>query len=183
MNLHIKYQTLLQQYQVVGVLRLSHFFGQIHHESNLKPVSENLNYSESGLLTIFPKYFTKETAKLYARKPQQIANIVYANRMGNTGSNDGWNYRGRGFIQITGKTNYTKLSSDTGIDYISNPDLLLQESDAMLSALWFWKSINGNKWADKDDVKTITKLINGGFNGLSDRQAKVKYYQGIWKSL
>lgn len=172
MELHQKYKTLFAKYKINTPLRLAHFMAQIEHESNLKPVSENLNYSESGLLKIFGKYFTKEKAKFYARKPEQIANIVYANRMGNgnTESGEGWKYRGRGFIQITGKSNYTKLTQSTGIDYVNNPDKLLTEADALISALWYWKKINANKLADKDDLKGITRLINGGYNGLAHRE-------------
>lgn len=181
MKLHTKYKSLLDSYKVSTPLRMAHFFGQLHHESNLKPTSENLNYSASGLLTVFPKYFTKETATLYARKPQQIANIVYGGRMGNNEAGDGWKFRGRGFIQVTGKDNYKALSEDTGIDFVSNPDLLLTEVNAMISALWFWNKIQANKHADKDDIKTITKLINGGSNGLKDRIQKVNYYKEIFK--
>jgi putative chitinase len=172
MKLHQKYKTLFAKNGITTPLRLAHFMAQIEHESNLKPISENLNYSQSGLLKIFGKYFTKETAKLYARKPEQIANIVYANRIGNgpTESGEGWKYRGRGFIQITGKSNYTKLSNDTGIDYVNNPYKLLTEADSLISALWYWKGMKGNLMADHDDIKNITRSINGGYNGLAHRE-------------
>jgi putative chitinase len=178
--LHEKYKTLLSNYGINTKLRLSHFLGQIEHESNLKPISENLNYSAQGLVATFPKYFNGASATQYARQPQKIANKVYANRMGNSNeaSGDGWKFRGRGFIQCTGKENYSKVASEFDIDCVNNPDLLLEEANAMLSALWFWKSKNLNALADKDDVKGITKAINGGTNGLTDRIEKVNQ----WKS-
>ena len=115
---------------------------QIEHESNLEPISENLNYSESALLRVFGKYFTEETAKEYARKPEKIANVVYANRMGNgdTASGDGFKYCGKGFIQLTGKNNYKSLTEFTGIDYVSNPEMLLNEPDAMICCVMVLES-------------------------------------------
>lgn len=183
LELSKKYKTLLGNYKINTPLRLAHFFAQLAHESNLKPIEENLNYSEAGLLKTFPKYFNKEQAKQYARKPQAIANRVYANRMGNGDekSGDGWNYRGRGFIQLTGRNNYLLLSKDTRIDYISNPDLLLNEADSMIAALWYWSKNNLNTHADKDDILTITKRINGGTNGLTDRKNKLSKYKQIFK--
>ena len=96
---------------------------------------------------------------------------------GNEASGDGWKFRGRGFIQITGKNNYSALSKFTGVDYVKNPDLLLNEADAMISALWFWNNIKGNELADKGDIREITRRINGGFNGLSDRITKLKKWK------
>jgi len=179
MALHTKYKTILTREGISTPLRLAHFFAQLEHESNLKPVSENLNYSASALIRVFKKYFTKSLATKYARNPEAIANRVYANRMdnGNEASGDGWKYRGRGFIQITGKANYTELTEDTGIDYINNPDLLLDEVDAMISAIWFWKKRNLNYYADNDDVKMVTKRINGGYNGLEHRTQLLKKYK------
>jgi putative chitinase len=101
--------------------------------------------------------------------------------MGNVGSNDGYNFRGRGFIQITGRENYTKLSNDTDIDFINNPDLLLTEANALLSALWYWNKNGLNRFADKDDVITITKRINGGTIGLNDRIKKVNKWKQLIK--
>lgn len=184
MNLAKKYRTILNNYHINTPLRLAHFFAQIEHESNLKPVSENLNYSSKLLLQVFKKYFpTKELAEAYARQPEKIANKVYANRMlnGNEASGDGWKYRGRGFIQITGKANYIMLSKDTGIDYLNNPDLLLTEADSMISALWFWKKNGLNKYADMDNIKTITKRINGGYNGYEHRRELLEKYKVVFK--
>ena len=111
-----KYKTLLDKYEVNTPMRLSHFFAQAHHESGLKPISENLNYKADRLCKVFPKYFTNiELANQYEKQPVLIANRVYANRMGNGDekSGDGYNYRGRGFFQITGKENYLNLSKST----------------------------------------------------------------------
>jgi len=185
LELSKKYRTLLERYEVNTPLRLAHFFAQIAHESGLKPISENLRYSAQGLLETFKKYFTPEQAALYARKPEKIANRVYANRMGNgdEASGDGWKYRGRGFIQITGKNNYRRLSKATGIDYLNNPDLLFNEPDAMLSALWYWSTLPMNTWADQDDIYRITVGINGGTNGLADRKRKLREYKQIFKQV
>lgn len=178
MSLATKYKSLLNSYGVNTKLRLAHFFAQIEHESNLKPIAENLNYSANGLRKTFGKYFTDLEAIKYQRKPEQIANRVYANRMGNgnDASGDGWKFRGRGFIQITGKNNYILLSKDTRIDFANNPDLLLNEANAMISALWFWNANKLNFFADSDDINMITKRINGGFNGLEHRKELLQKY-------
>lgn len=183
MNLANKYRTILAQNGITTPLRKAHFFAQIHHESNLQPVEENLNYSAKGLLRVFRKYFPTNTLAIaYARQPEIIANRVYACRMGNGAewTGDGWRYRGRGFIQITGKYNYQKLSEDTGIDYLNNPELLLTEADSMISALWFWNRNNLNRFADKDNIKAITKRINGGYNGLEHRKELLEHYKKIF---
>lgn len=156
------------------------FLAQIGVESGqLAYVSENLNYSSSGLRTVFGKYFpTESMAKEYARKPEKIANRVYANRMGNGNeeSGDGWRYRGRGLIQITGKDNYRLVSKALDTDFILQPDLLAMPKFAALSAAEYWnrnglnelaKRLGGN--ADTDTFKAITKRINGGYNGLKER--------------
>jgi len=183
MNLHEKYNTLFNNYGITSALRTAHFFAQIEHESGLKPITENLNYSVEGLIKIFPKYFDEVTAKIYARNPEKIANRVYANRMGNGNevSGEGWKYRGRGFLQITGKENYFRLANDTDIDCLKNPDLLLEEANAMISALWFWNKNGLNKYADTDDITTITKLINGGLNGIEHRKELLLKYKAELK--
>jgi putative chitinase len=183
-ELQIKYKAILNNYGISSNLRLAHFFSQIEHESNLKPISENFNYSTERLLFVFPKYFSgRAVAIMFEKKPEKIANRVYANRMGNGNENsgDGWKYRGRGFIQITGKNNYIDLSIDTGIDFVSNPDLLLNEANSLISALWFWKKNNLNLLADKDNVIEITKKINGGVNGLKHRTELLTKYKNIFK--
>ena len=187
MELSTKYKTLLLNRRINKPLRLAHFMTQIHHESRLKPISENLNYSAKGLRQTFPKYFTEEQSIIYQRKPQMIANRVYANRMGNgdEASGDGWKFRGRGFLQNTGKNQYILLSKETGIDFVNNPDLLLDEANAMIAALWFWNRSNLNFWADKDDLDTISDLINigqktikkGDANGFADRKELLEKYK------
>jgi len=178
MKLQEKYKTLFEKYGLTTKLRIAHFMAQIEHESGLKPISENLNYSKDGLLNTFSKYFNSDNANFYARKPELIANKVYCNRMGNGNyeSGDGWKYRGRGFLQITGKENYFRLANDTDLDCLKNPDLLLEEPNAMISALWFWNLKGLNKLADKNDIVGITKKINGGINGIEHRKELLKKY-------
>ena len=175
MRLDQKYQSLLNSYHVNTPLRIAHFMAQIEHESNLKPVSENLNYSAEGLRKTFPKYFpTIISANTNARKPQQIANIVYANRMGNgdEASGEGWKYRGRGLKQVTGKENYKKFREDyvqyfgATRDVLEQPDLLIQMPDAVRSAVWFWLRNKCYELADKglDNtcIDAVTKVVNSG---------------------
>ena len=175
-------------------MRVSHFLGQIAHESaELNAVDENLNYSMDALRRVFPKYFpTPAIAAAYARKPQQIANKVYANRMGNgnEASGDGWKYRGRGLIQLTGKNNYRAYQNSCYCngDLLSHPEWLAQYPGALKSAMWFWKANGLNAIADLDDgskitgdktCEKITRRINGGINGLAARQ----YYTRIAKKV
>ena len=162
----------------------AHFFGQCAHESGgFKVFSENLNYSDKGLNGIFKKYFpTIASTAGYARKPEKIANKVYANRMGNgsEASGDGWKWRGRGPIQLTGKDNYTAFAADVKRpDVLTNPDLVVGEL-AFESALWFFRKNGLLAIADKgvsDAIITqITKRVNGGTHGLDDRLKKTKQY-------
>jgi putative chitinase len=153
--------------------KLAGFLSQVGHESmGFSVVEENLNYSADGLLRVFPKYFTKIYVGEYHRQPIKIANRVYANRMGNDSeeSGDGYRYRGRGLIQLTGKDNYQKFSDFCGIDVVNNPDYLLSPHGAFLSAVWYWERTGCSVPADKGDVLALTKLINGGSNGLADRE-------------
>ena len=163
-------------------IQLAHFAGQLAHESlDFKVVSENLNYSAERLREVFPKYFTKELAQKYARKPILIANRVYANRMGNgnEASGDGYRFRGRGFLMITGKNNYHYFSIFIGEDCVKNPDLVSQKY-ALESALWFFfenKIFTLCKDLSDDTIKKVTNKINGGLNGFADRKSKtLKYY-------
>ena len=178
-----KYKTLLNKYEVNTPFRLAYFFAQIEHESSLIPISENFNYSAKRLVVVFPKYFPNlEFAKKFEKQPQKIANLVYANRMdnGNEQSGDGWRYRGRGFLQNTGCFNYKKLTKDTGVDFYSNPDLLLTEANAMIAALSFWKENNLNYWSDKNNIIKSTRIINGGLNGLDKRRELLVKYKTIF---
>jgi putative chitinase len=157
--------------------RLAMFGAQLGHESaSLSRVSENLNYSKAGLLKTFGKYFNETTAGAYANKPIKIANLVYANRMGNTNeaSGDGWKYRGRGFIQLTGKDNYRAASEYFKEDFVNNPDLVLEPVWCCLISGWFWSARNLNNLADNKDVLVVTKRINGGTHGLQDRTDRFK---------
>lgn len=178
----VKYKTVLNKYGINTPLRQAHFFAQLVHESNLDLKKENLNYSAKRLVEVFPKYFkTLAEANNYVGKPDKIANKIYGGRMGNNTIDDGYKYIGRGYIQITGKDNYSKLSKDTGIDFVNNPDLLLQEANSLIGALWFWNQIVGNRLADLDDIESLTKKINGGLNGIDHRKSLLKEYKRIIK--
>jgi putative chitinase len=155
-------------------LRLAAFLAQIAHESGqLRALVENLNYSAEALLRVFPRHFDETQAVAYARQSQRIGSRVYANRMGNgdESSGDGWRYRGRGLIQVTGKTNYAACGTALGLDLIDQPELLEQPGPAARSAGWFWHSHDLNRPADARDIETITRRINGGLTGLDDRKA------------
>ena len=157
-------------------LRQAHFIAQVAHESGgFRYKTENLNYSAKALRAVFGKYFTtEELAEQCARKPELIANLAYADRMGNgdTESGDGWKYRGRGLIQLTGSDNYRQCSEAIGKDIENDPDLLVHDADAAVAAAcWFWGMRKLNSYADQDDLKAITKKINGGYHGLDDRAA------------
>lgn len=169
----------LEENKINTSMRIAQFLAQIAHESGcLRYTAENLNYSAQALMQVFGKYFpTEALANAYARQPEKIANRVYASRMGNgnEASGDGWRYRGRGFIQLTGKSNYASMSQDEGVDFVSNPDLCAQDPQWIVGAAgWFWTKNNLNALADQDNIKAITKKINGGYNGLSDREAYLK---------
>ena len=166
---------ILPEYDIDTPKRVAAFMAQCGHESGgFTLMQENLNYSAKGLRGTFGKYFPNdEVAKLYERKPQMIANRVYGNRMGNgdEASGEGWYFRGRGIIQITGKNNYTKCSQslfESNV-LVENPDLLLESEYAIHSACWFWSAARLNELSDIGDIKTMTKRINGGFIGLEDR--------------
>jgi putative chitinase len=164
-------------------LRLAHFLAQCGHESGgFRVAAENLNYSAKGLNGIFKKYFpTLDSALAYERKPEKIANKVYASRMGNgaEGSGDGYKFRGRGYIQLTGKDNYTQFGKAIGEDILSNPDVVSGKY-ALLSAAWFWSKNGLNNLSDGGStdavVTSITKRVNGGTIGLADRIKHFKEY-------
>jgi putative chitinase len=168
---------ILPVYEIHTPERVAAFVAQCAHESGgFKFLKENLNYRAEGLNNTFRKYFpTVESAQPYAKNPQKIANKVYANRMGNgdEASGDGFRYLGRGLIQLTGKNNYTLFAAaiDTPLEEI--PEYLQTFEGAVQSACWFWEQNNLNQWADKKDIMTLTKRINGGTIGLEDR---IKHY-------
>ena len=176
---------VLDKFEINTPLRLAHFLAQCGHESGgFKVVSENLNYGAAGLQSIFKKYFTAESAKEYQRKPEKIANIVYANRMGNgnQASGEGYKFRGRGFIQLTGKDNYTAFDKSVEDDILANPELVATKYP-LLSAAWFFHKNGLHKIADEgatDAVVTkVTKRVNGGTIGLPDRIKHFNEYNNL----
>ena len=171
----------LLKYNINTQLRIAHFLSQMAHETmGFKAFVENTNYSASRLLEVFPSYFTSSQASQYANKPQAIANRVYANRYGNgnEASGDGYRYRGRGFVHLTFKSNYQAYKDFSGVDIVNNPDLAAKLDVALDIAGWYWNSRNINALADKDDVTGVTKKINGGTNGLTDRKNRLTFYKG-----
>ena len=176
-----------EKFGITTNLRLAHFLSQCGHESGgFKAVSENLNYSADGLVKIFGKYFNSTTATGYARNPEKIASRVYASRMGNgdESSKEGFKFRGRGFIQLTGKENYTKFGKFIGEDIASNPDLVATKYP-LASAAFFFNSNNlwaiCDKGADTATVTAVTKRVNGGVIGLDDRIKHFNEYYNLLK--
>ena len=186
------FNTIPKNFGIDTPLRIAAFLAQVGHESGgLTLLEENLNYSAEGLANTFPKRYAKRLQNgLYAknsvgrylpstlaikiaRKPVLIASNTYANRMGNGSveSQEGWKYRGRGLIAMTGKSNYAELTLNTGIDFVSNPDLLKEPAYALISACLYWKNNNLNRFADKGDIVSLSKAINGGIIGLEHRKA------------
>jgi putative chitinase len=160
------------EFDIVTNQQKAMFLAQCCHESgHFRAVSENLNYSADGLKRVFPKYFRTIDPAAYHRKPEKIANRVYASRMGNgnEASGDGWRFRGRGLIQLTGKNNYMACGEDLEVDLLAHPDYLESSEGSARSAAWFWWQNDLNILADKGDIKTCTRKINGGFIGLDDR--------------
>jgi putative chitinase len=161
------------KYSINNPKRQAAFLGQVLHESNhLKSLVENLNYGAKGLMGTWSKRFpTLEIATQYERKPEKIANKVYADRLGNgpEESGEGFKYRGRGAIQCTGKSNYEACGKSLGVDLIGSPELLEQPLYAVLSAGWFWDTRSLNTKADLWDITGISKTVNGGTIGLAER--------------
>jgi putative chitinase len=166
---------LLPKYEINTPERIAGFVAQCGHESlNFKVLEENLNYSADGLNKIFPKYFERagRDAKNYHRKPEAIANVVYSSRMGNGDENsgDGWKFRGRGIVQITGKHNYESFGKAIGKNLTEVVEYVGTKMGALESACWYWNSRNINSAADVGDIVKMTKLVNGGTIGLEDRK-------------
>jgi putative chitinase len=174
------------KFNITTNLRLAHFLAQCSHESGgFKAVSENLNYSVDGLKKIFPKYFPGNIAESYARNPEKIASKVYGGRMGNGDetTKEGFKFRGRGYIQLTGKQNYTNFAKFIGEDTVSNPDLVATKYPLASAAFFFdtnklWSICD--KGADDSTVTAVTKRVNGGTIGLSDR---IKHFNEYYKLL
>ncbi len=189
----LKLIELANKHGITNKLELAHLLAQCSHESaNFTRMVENLNYSVNGLLTTFPKYFTTTTANKYGRTPNQaanqseIANIAYGGRMGNRpGTNDGSDFRGRGAIQLTGRDNYILFNqwlkaNGYNFDVVTRPDEVGTNQELqLLSAIWFWQSRKLSMPAQKDDVAIVTKLINGGSNGLAERIKLTNYYKEV----
>lgn len=179
--------TVMEKFQINTPLRLAHFLAQCGHESgNFRAVQENLNYSADGLKRIFPKYFPGNLAESYARNPEKIASKVYGGRMGNgdESTKEGFKFRGRGYIQLTGKANYTAFAKSIGEDTVANPDLVATKYP-LASAAWFF-SKNGlnaiaDKGADSATVTAVTKRVNGGTIGLADRIKHFNEYYHLLK--
>lgn len=175
------------KFNITTPLRLAHFLAQCGHESGgFKAVSENVNYSADGLKKIFGKYFPGNLNESYARQPEKIASRVYADRMGNgaEATGDGWKFRGRGYIQLTGKSNYTNFAKFIGEDTVANPDLVATKYP-LASAAFFFNS-NGlwalcDKGADTAAVTSVTKRVNGGTIGLDDRIKHFNEYYALLK--
>ena len=174
------------KFNITNNLRLAHFLAQCGHESGgFKAVSENVNYSAAGLKGIFGKYFPGNLAESYARNPQKIASRVYGGRMGNgpESTGDGYKYRGRGYIQLTGKQNYTNFAKFIGEDTVNNPDLVATKYPLASAAFFFdsnklWAICD--KGADNATITAVTKRVNGGTIGLADR---IKHFNEYYKLL
>jgi len=175
------------KFNITNSLRLAHFLAQCGHESGgFKAISENLNYSADGLKRIFGKYFPGDLAASYARQPEKIASRVYGARMGNgdESTGEGYKYRGRGYIQLTGKSNYTGFAKFIGEDTVANPDLVATKYPLASAAFFFdsnklWSICD--KGADEATVTAVTKRVNGGTIGLPDRIKHFNEYYSLLK--
>ena len=170
---------ILPKYEINTANRIAGFFAQCAHESvGFKVLEENLNYRAETLEKLFSKYFSKagRNAADYAKQPEKIANVIYASRMGNgdTASGDGYRFRGRGVIQLTGRDNYTAFGKSVGMTAEQVIDYVTTKKGALESACWYWNSRKINAAADATDIVKMTKLINGGTIGLDDRK---KHYE------
>lgn len=180
-------RSVMKRYGINNVFRLAHFLGQVHHESGgFKFTVENLNYKPATLIKLFPRRFTDLLdAEFFARNHRELAIRLYCGKNGNRGAEttDGWDFRGRGFIQLTGRANYQEFARHVGEDVVANPDLVAKKYPLIVAG-WFWSSRSLNLVADKGMgrgvIEQITKKINGGLNGLEDR---VKQTQKFYKAL
>lgn len=175
---------LFEKYEINTVNRIAGFLAQVMHESaDFTYKEENLRYSDRSLKIVFGKYYKDDTlAKKHAYKPQLIGSRVYANRMGNgdEASGDGYRYRGRGYIQLTGKDNYTAFANDTGMSIDEAIEYITTDTGAMESALWYWKNRNINKYCDEDSINGMSKAVNGGMNGYEDRKHRYNRIKAIF---
>jgi putative chitinase len=184
------FYTVFTKYGIVTPLRMAHFLAQIHNETGgFIRFSENLNYSSAGLLETFPSRITVAEANLYGRNnlhkanAQAIANIVYGGNwgrinLGNIQKGDGYRFRGRGFLQLTGRANYEAYKKYSGLDVVSNPDLVSSLAVGLDVAGWFWSKRGVNGLADKNDIVAVTKKVNGGQIGITKRKQFLAFYLG-----
>ncbi len=177
-NLVDPFNETFQRFGIVTPAQQASWIGQCGHEcGNFRILEENLNYRAPTLLKLFPKTpkrqwgFTPEEAAAYEKQPQKIANRIYGNRMGNRdeASGDGWRFRGSGFLQLTGHSNFYHAGQALGVDFVMQPELVRTPMYAAQTAGWFWQTHKLNQYADKGDFLTMTKRINGGTIGLEDR--------------
>ena len=170
-----------EKYEINTPNRQACFIGQTMHESGgYKHLVENLNYSAKALMNTWPSRFPDmDIAERYERQPAKIAGKVYNGRMGNTSEEEAAKYIGRGLIQLTGKENYENCSNALGVDFLAEPELLSTPKYAALSAGWFWNRKQLNALADKMDIDTLTKRINGGLIGIQDRIAKIRMVSNL----
>lgn len=180
-------QAVVEKFEINTPLRMAHFLAQCSHESgNFSTVRENLNYSADGLKKIFPKKFQGKDVNQYARNPEKIGNLVYADRMGNGAetTGDGFRFRGRGYIQLTGKSNYEAFGKSINENVAADPESVATKYP-LLSAAWFFKTRNINSVSDKGAttavVTSVTKLVNGGTIGLDDRIKKFNEFYALLK--
>ena len=186
-NVILQIAETAKKFNITNNLRLAHFLSQCAHESgNFKSINENLNYSADGLRKIFGKYFPGNLAESYAKQPEKIASRVYGGRMGNgdESTKECYKFRGRGYIQLTGKSNYTKFTQFIGEDCVSNPDLVSTKFPLASAAFFFdsnklWSICD--KGSDDTTVTLLTKRVNGGTHGLDDRLEKFKKYYNLLK--
>lgn len=172
------------RFDISSPIRQACFIGQVAHESGgFKFLVENLNYRAEALQKIWPRRFDAAKAQACQRNPRMIANVVYSARMGNRdeASDDGWRFRGRGCIQLTGHANYYHAGQALGVDFVLEPDLVATPQYAILTAGWFWDTHKLNQFADARDYKGMTKKINGGFIGLEDRIKHIEEALAILK--
>lgn len=164
-------------------LRVAHFMAQIAHESGgLTRLEERLSYSAERLVAVWPRRFpTMAEATPYARNPAALAEKVYGGRLGNVNPGDGYRFRGRGLIQLTGRDNYAVAAKYSGLPLVDDPGIATQPACAARIALGFWKSAGLNDEADRDDIDAITRVINGGLNGLDDRKAWLAKAKKVFK--
>ena len=167
-----------ERFDIMNPLRKAAFIGQCGHEcGNFKILEENLMYRAEALQKLWPRRFDATKAQMCARNPKAIANTVYSSRMGNRdeASGDGYRFRGRGCIQLTGHANYYHAGQALGVDFVMNPDLVATPMYAALTAGWFWDTHKLNQYADIKDYKTMTKKINGAYIGLADREKHIAH--------